>query len=49
MEKLHDISDFKFKDSFLVVTIDEEPKRFELNKVEKRSHNHRLDLTAEAV
>ena len=31
MKKYHDISDLKFEDGFLVITIDGEPKRFQLN------------------
>ena len=33
MKKFHDISDLKFEDGFLVITIDGEPKRFPLKKV----------------
>jgi len=33
MKKYHDISDLKFEDGFLVITIDGEPKRFQLNKI----------------
>lgn len=33
MKKYHDISDLKFEGGFLVITIDEEPKRFQLSKI----------------
>ena len=33
MKKYHDISELKFEDDFLVITIDGEPKRFQLNKI----------------
>ena len=33
MKKYHDISDLKFEDGLLVITIDGEPKRFQLNKI----------------
>ena len=33
MKKYHDISDLKFEDSFLVITIDGEPKKFALKKI----------------
>ena len=33
MKKYHDISELKFEDGFLVITIDGEPKRFQLNKI----------------
>ncbi|MDP2644661.1 MAG: DUF2442 domain-containing protein [Desulfobacterales bacterium] len=33
MKKFHNISDLKFEDGFLVITIDEEPKRFQLKEV----------------
>ena len=33
MKKYHDISDLKFENGFLVITIDGEPKRFQLNKI----------------
>ena len=33
MKKFHDISDLKFEDGFLVITIDGEPKRFQLKEV----------------
>jgi hypothetical protein len=33
MKKYHDISDLKFEDGFLVITIDGERKRFQLNKI----------------
>ena len=33
MKKFHDISDLKFEDGFLVITIDGESKRFQLKEV----------------
>ena len=33
MKKYHDISELKFEDGFLVITLDGEPKRFQLNKI----------------
>ena len=33
MNKYHDISDLKFENGFLVITIDGERKRFQLNEV----------------
>ena len=33
MKKYHDISGLKFEDGFLVITIDGETKRFQLNKI----------------
>ena len=33
MKKYHDISDLKFEDNFLVITIEGEPKRFQLREV----------------
>ena len=33
MKKYHDISDPKFEDGFLVITVDGEPKRFQINKI----------------
>jgi hypothetical protein len=33
MKKYHDISELKFEDSFLVITIDGETKRIQLNKI----------------
>jgi hypothetical protein len=33
MKKFHDISDLKFEDGFLVITIDGEPNRFQLKEV----------------
>ena len=33
MKKYHDISDLKFENGFFVITIDGEPKRFQLNKI----------------
>ncbi len=33
MKKFHDISDPKFEDGYLVITIDGEPKRFPLKEV----------------
>ncbi len=45
MKKYHDISDFKFEDGFLVITIDGEQKRFQLKKIspvlEKASEEER--------
>ncbi len=45
MKKFHDISDLKFEDGFLVITIDGEPKRFQLKEVspvlEKASEEER--------
>jgi hypothetical protein len=45
MKKFHDISDLKFEDAFLVITIDGEPKRFQLKEVspilEKASEEER--------
>ena len=45
MNKLHNISNLKFEDGFLVITIDGEPKRFQLKKVspllEKASEEER--------
>jgi len=45
MKKFHDISDLKFKDGFIVITIDGEPKRFQLKEVspvlEKASEEER--------
>jgi len=45
MKKFHDISDVKFEDGFLVITIDGEPKRFQLEEVspvlEKASEEER--------
>ena len=32
MKKYHDISELEFEDGFLVITIDGEPKRFQLNR-----------------
>ena len=48
MKKLHDISDLKFEDGFLVITIDGEPKRFQLKEVspvlEKASEEERSNF-----
>jgi Protein of unknown function (DUF2442) len=33
MKKHHDISGLKFEDNFLIVTIDGEPKKFDLKKI----------------
>ena len=33
MKKYHNISNLKFEDGFLVITIDGEPKRFELKEI----------------
>jgi hypothetical protein len=33
MKKYHDISDFKFENGFLVITIDGDRKRYQLNKI----------------
>ena len=33
MKKYHDICALKFENGFLVITIDGEPKRFQLNKI----------------
>jgi len=45
MKKFHDISDLKFEDGFLVITIDGEPKRFKLKELspalEKASEEER--------
>jgi hypothetical protein len=45
MKKYHDISDLKFEDNFLVITIEGEPKRFQLREVspalEKASEEER--------
>ena len=45
MKKYHNLSDFKFEDGFLVITIDGEPKRFQLKKIspvlEKASEEER--------
>jgi len=45
MKNYHDISDLKFEDGYLVITIDGEPKRFQLNEVspaiEKASEEER--------
>ena len=45
MKKYHDISDLQFDDGFLVITIDGEPKRFQLKKIspvlEKASEEER--------
>ena len=45
MKQFHDISDLKFENSFLVITIDGETKRFQLKKVspllEKASEEER--------
>lgn len=45
MKKYHDISDLKFENGFLVITIDGEPKRFQLKEVsptlEKASEGER--------
>lgn len=48
MKKFHDISDLKFEDGFLVITIDGEPKRFQLKEVsavlEKASEEERSNF-----
>ena len=48
MKKYHDISDLKFEDGFLVITIDGEPKRFQLDKIspalEKASNEERYNF-----
>ena len=45
MKGFHDIRDLKFEDDFLVITIDGEPKRFQLKEVspvlEKASEEER--------
>ena len=45
MRKYHDISNLKYKDGFLVITIDGEPKKFPLMKIspalEKASEEER--------
>ena len=45
MKKFHDIRDLKFEDGFLGITIDGEPKRFQLKEVspvlEKASEEER--------
>ncbi len=45
MKKHHDISDLRFEDDFLVVTIDGEPKKFKFKEIspvlEKASMNER--------
>ncbi len=45
MKKYHDISNLKFEDDFLVITIDGEPKKFALKKIsstlEKASEQER--------
>ena len=48
MKKFHDISDLRFEDGFLVITIDGEPKRFQLKEVspvlEKASEEERSNF-----
>jgi Protein of unknown function (DUF2442) len=48
MKKFHDISDLKFEDGFLVITIDGEAKRFQLKEVspllEKASEEERSNF-----
>jgi hypothetical protein len=48
MKNFHDINNLKFEDGFLVITIDGEPKRFELKKVslvlEKASEEERSNF-----
>ncbi len=48
MKKYHNISDLKFEDGFLVITIDGEPKRFQLKEVspvlEKASEEERSNF-----
>jgi hypothetical protein len=48
MKKFHDISDLKFEDGFLVITIDGEPNRFQLKEVspvlEKASEEERSNF-----
>ena len=48
MKKFHDISDLRFEDGFLVITIDGEPKRFQLKEVspelEKASDDERSNF-----
>ena len=48
MKKFHDISDLKFEDGFLAITIDGEAKRFQLKEVspvlEKASEEERKNF-----
>ena len=48
MKKFHDISDIKFEDGFLVITIDGEARRFQLKEVspvlEKASEEERSNF-----
>ena len=48
MKKFHDISDLRFEDGFLVITIDGEAKRFQLKEVspllEKASEEERSNF-----
>ena len=48
MKKFHDISDLKFENGFLVITIDGEPKRFQLKEesplLEKASEEERRNF-----
>jgi len=39
MKKYHDISGLKFEDSFLVITIDGEPKKYPLKYLELFMHH----------
>ncbi len=39
MKKYHNISNLKFEDGFLVITIDGEPKRFQLKEISPELEN----------
>jgi hypothetical protein len=39
MKKYHNISNLKFEDGFLVITIDGEPKRFQLKEISPALEN----------
>ncbi len=39
MKKYHNISNLKFEDGFLVITIDGEPKRFQLKEISPTLEN----------